>query len=90
MQSNDFWDNFGQKAPSRSGSSLFAKVNTTVFICIIKFCFKEPAKEENKSAEWNEDWGDDWGSKKKPAQKQEWDLDRGLEKIGENKVQLYF
>jgi len=55
VQSNDFWDNFGQKAPSRSGSSLFAK---------------EPAKEENKSADWNEDWGDDWGSKKKPAQKQ--------------------
>lgn len=27
VQSNDFWDNFGQQAPSRSGSSLFAKVN---------------------------------------------------------------
>lgn len=55
VQSNDFWDNFGQQAPSRSGSSLFAK---------------EPTKEENKSADWNEDWGDDWGSKKKPAPKQ--------------------
>ncbi|CBY38099.1 unnamed protein product [Oikopleura dioica] len=57
VQSNDFWDNFGQQAPSRSGSSLFAK---------------EPTKEENKSADWNEDWGDDWGSKKKPAPKQKW------------------
>ncbi|CAG5113923.1 Oidioi.mRNA.OKI2018_I69.chr2.g8013.t1.cds [Oikopleura dioica] len=58
VQSNDFWDNFGQKAPSRSGSSLFAKESPA------------PAQEKKPSAEWNEDWGDDWGNKEsKPAAK---------------------
>jgi hypothetical protein len=40
VQSNDFWDNFGQQAPSRSGSSLFAKVNKNSILSGFKTDFR--------------------------------------------------